>query len=372
MKIVQTLSATRLSNLIAVPRLSEQSHAQVERASDGGIFIGCTERSRMPFFMNPELAINPHLFIVGMSGGGKTYLAKNLMIKLYAVLSCQVVLIDFTGEYEEFASFVGCTYCRDLNLQHILGMERQELVYLNLGNMKEQEKIANGRRVIAELTSIMRMRGLNNSTRLFIVLDEAWKLLRSDPGLETILREGRKYRTGLVLASQLIEDMERELCSNVATFFAFRVQDAGSLARLKQNYELDDAQILRIQNLDVGSCCVVQTYKSGRRGVFTISRVAGLSVKEMFALTTGEAMVEIEFERVERMVRALARKEPGAVVAKIHAERGIDLSVLVEELLRLGADRVRVLAALRELGLDDTTLADAFAYAVAKVKKDEE
>lgn len=70
--------------------------------------------------------------------------------------------------------------------------------------------------------------------RCFVVLDEAHKLAFG-PGspVEKILREGRKFGLGVILASQQPEDFSTVAFSNTATKIVFQVGDySGQIARL--------------------------------------------------------------------------------------------------------------------------------------------
>lgn len=65
--------------------------------------------------------------------------------------------------------------------------------------------------------------------RCFVVLDEAHKL-SFNPGspVEKLLREGRKFGLGLILASQQPEDFSSAAFANTATKIVFQVGDEGS------------------------------------------------------------------------------------------------------------------------------------------------
>lgn len=71
------------------------------------------------------------------------------------------------------------------------------------------------------------------SLRCFVVLDEAHKLAFG-PGspVEKILREGRKFGLGAILASQQPEDFSAVAFSNTATKITFQIEDqSGRVAR---------------------------------------------------------------------------------------------------------------------------------------------
>ena len=62
--------------------------------------------------------------------------------------------------------------------------------------------------------------------KLFVVLDEAHKL-SFDPGppVEWLLREGRKFGVGVILASQQLEDYSKVAMANTATKIIFQNPD---------------------------------------------------------------------------------------------------------------------------------------------------
>jgi DNA phosphorothioation-dependent restriction protein DptH len=78
--------------------------------------------------------------------------------------------------------------------------------------------------------------------QLFVVLDEAHKL-SFEPGtpVDWILREGRKFGLGLILASQQLEDYSKVAISNTATKLIFQNQD--------DNYALSKALEKKCKNI---------------------------------------------------------------------------------------------------------------------------
>ncbi len=180
--------------------------------------------------------------------------------------------------------------------------------------MKSDDRIKAATKVIADLTEVMRSRNTQRGHMLFIILDEAWKLLLADRALLTLVREGRKYGTGIILASQLIEDMELGMLSNIATLFVFRMQNKSSLKKLALNYQLSAAEVLKTQGLGVGECLVVQLHKSRARGAFFLSKIAGVSISPLIKIKNGAKMVEIEYAKLERMVTSLSKSDPSALL----------------------------------------------------------
>ena len=116
---------------------------------------------------------------------------------------------------------------------------RRGIVHVDLSGIpSEPNKVRAAEGILAGIAENMRRADGLEGRRVFVMLDEAWKLLRESRALETILREGRKYRHGLIFSSQLVEDVDLALLSNAATLFAFRLQNSQSLERLARNYNL--------------------------------------------------------------------------------------------------------------------------------------
>ncbi len=366
----ETTSSAVLARITAFPSFSEHSSARALELSVEGTFLGQCERSGMPFFLNPCGAVNPHIFIAGMSGSGKTYLTKNIMLKLFAVLGHQIVLLDFTGEYLEFSEFAACTKYDFSGMKHLLSGQEPLLLYVGLAEMKNTSRTSAALKIIGELTEIMRSRETRRGRMLFIILDEAWKLLLTDRSLMTLVREGRKYGTGIILASQLIEDMELGMLSNIATMFIFRMQNKSSLKKLWLNYQVKESDLAKMQNLEVGKCLVIQLRKSGMRDAFFLSRVLGISVGTAIKIKKGAKMVEIEYKKLESIITGLSKEDPSAFLSRLNAEKAIESHKLIAELMVLGADRLAILSKMRLIGLSDSDIADSFAMAIGEVSAD--
>lgn len=360
------LGSDTIAKFIYFPERVEQNSEDALRSSAGGIFIGNSFTFSMPFFLEFESLINPHVFVLGMSGGGKTFLVKNLILKMHVVMESTLVVIDFTGEYAEEMKF---TRSREVNTKDLLDSleEGNRILYLNLKDEVEQKRIKIAGTVLKVLVKMMRSKSLESEHRVFVILDEAWKLLKNNKDLEIIIREGRKYRVGLILASQLVEDVELPFLANSATFFVFRVQNKKSLERLSKNYGLSEKIIFAIQNLEVGSCLVIQVLKSKEREVFFIKRVIGISNRSCIRVIFGDMVIEIDEEELCAVVRRLCDKNPSELISEISLNRSIELHTLISRMLLLGTDRRALLTTMRALGIEDYEISDAFAFAIEEI-----
>ncbi len=130
------------------------------------------------------------------------------------------------------------------------------IVHFDLsGITSEASKVGVADGILRGIAGNMRRSDNLCGKRVFIMLDEAWKLLAESNSLETILREGRKYRHGLIFSSQLMEDVDLALLSNAATLFAFRLQNSQSLERLARNYNLRACEIRADPEPEHGQLC---------------------------------------------------------------------------------------------------------------------
>jgi hypothetical protein len=110
--------------------------------------------------------------------------------------------------------------------------------------------------------------------RCFVVLDEAHKLsFEPDSPVERLLREGRKFGVGVVLASQQPEDFSAVAFSNTATKLIFRISDMRRVVS-RQLSAADGQSVSRIHVILNGlsrGCAYALTRGVGR--VITIASI---------------------------------------------------------------------------------------------------
>ena len=78
---------------------------------DRGIFIGRNMYTNAPIyvdtFIGPPALPNPHIFICGTSGGGKSVALKTLAARNIATTGCGALFIDVEGEYTNLTKMLG-------------------------------------------------------------------------------------------------------------------------------------------------------------------------------------------------------------------------------------------------------------------------
>ena len=364
----QVLNSKSITQLLCVPQTVTQSIGLMKEASEGCVYLGSTLKAGIPCFINFDLLLNPHVFVCGITGSGKTYLMKNLVLKIISVKESSILILDLTGEYVRYATQVGIVNADPTALTKAIGKSYEESASacIDFSRLRdERQKIAAVNLALDRVVLMMRSSGVQKGIRYFVILDEAWKLIKNSDAFETLLREGRKYGLGLVLASQLVEDIDLPLLSNVATMFIFRVQNRHSLEKLGKNYGLDPEDIMHVQNLSQGSCMLIQLYKSRKRRIFMIRRICGVEIGRFAELCFGDGMnLEIRMEELEAMLRNICAGAVEEVMPCVEEKGAIGLDELIKKLLPLGVDRQKVLKELRKAGINDAEIADAFAIAI--------
>ncbi|MGC8547626.1 MAG: helicase HerA domain-containing protein [Candidatus Micrarchaeia archaeon] len=323
---------------------------QLILAAKNGAYIGNTKKGDMPVFIDFGQLLNPHIFVCGTTGSGKTYLLKSLMKRLGTIMQIGITCIDFTGEYADYFS---------------AGVPANSSYY-GLANESEHEKIEAASRVMEQIIEEMRRSGVKKEPSRFIFLDEAWKLLGPKPSFTTLLREGRKYGVGLVMASQLLEDLAMPLLDNVASIFVFRLQNKQSIDKLARNYSLTNEQIQAIQNLSQGSTLALQVYKDKRLRAFEIAKVQGVEERSTAKVMLGGKMhIEIGINKFEEVLLSTCGEKSTELINRAQSTKSVTLEEMVQGLIGLGIEKSKILLAARRLGINDKDIADAFAKAEA-------
>ncbi len=92
------------------------------------LFIGTTKIFRMPFAWTFANLANPHISVVGITGSGKSYFVKTLLVRASYVWNSNAVIVDFAGEYKAWVRQVGgvvVSFAKGdyLNIMDLAGMK---------------------------------------------------------------------------------------------------------------------------------------------------------------------------------------------------------------------------------------------------------
>lgn len=237
--------------------------------------------------------------------------------------------------------------------------------------------------ILQTLKEKMRMENWTASAglKVIVTLDEAWKVAsdeRSDA--VTIIREGRKYQFGLIVASQNPTDINEAIFSNVGTTIMFRIRFEKFMNYLQGSLNFSDFIRSEIAKLGVGQAAVDMSFNTSVRfpNVFLLDQVVGELPLDTYTITISEILEPKEvadpnmkkdysFDKITLNAKLVENGlNPDAVMEifgkATEQNRYIDIRNLVQELIKQGAGRETIVAFLRDIGLQDTIITRIFTY----------
>ncbi|MEK6981445.1 MAG: ATP-binding protein [Candidatus Micrarchaeota archaeon] len=215
--------------------------------------------------------------------------------------------------------------------------------------------------------------------RLIVVLDEAWKIAKEDNSdAVMIVREGRKYNFGIIVASQNPTDISEAIFSNVGTTFILKVKFERFLDYLQGSLNFSNYMRNEIQRFGVGQAAVnmALTTPTPYPSTFIVEKIKGEEpVKEYFldlsSVLTQKQLREVSVSRSISFIKEDLRKklrQYGVSEEKVEettkllekSNRHIDVVTFVILLERYGLARRNITEFLKEAGIDDITIINIF------------
>jgi len=203
--------------------------------------------------------------------------------------------------------------------------------------------------------------------RLFIVVDEAWKIAsdeRSD--VVSIVREGRKYGFSLIVASQNPTDVHKSIFSNAGTTLCFRQQSSSDRDFVRQSLSYSDFFEQQSHLLSVGQALVHLAFLQpiSCPSTFMLRKIDGEDLLVAYRLRGGG--MELEFERGEIVRRLLAFGFSDRQAAEVLSEferhnysiSACDFALVLE---RMGQSRASTISLLREMGASEQDILALFS-----------
>lgn len=343
---------------------------QSEETSLSGIYIGKTARFGLPFFLDFEDLVSPHVAVVGMTGSGKSYLLKSLVARAAVSGAFSVTVLDWNGEYSEVLGAFGREYaCSRGKAQQgpSVAPGARAAASFNLSKLAvHAEKVEAARRMLSEVSQGLGRLRQQSRVRHALILDEAWKVA-SGGELASLFREARKYGVAVIAASQNVCDMPAEILSNAACIVAFRLHAESDFAALRNSELIREQEIARIAGLGVGSCLFVMKAKGSGIQRVAIDRVEG-AFESRLLMFTGDGMeFVVKLEKLKRETELLS--DDAAARSRIHGfvsgRKEVDLASFIGMLRSLGFGRASVVPYLRRLGIEDACIARAYSESSA-------
>ncbi len=193
--------------------------------------------------------------------------------------------------------------------------------------------------------------------KLFVVLDEAWKIAqdgRSDAIM--IVREGRKYQFGLIVASQNPTDINEAIFSNVGTTFILNLKFEKYKDYVRGSLNYPDHVAQAIEKFGVGDAAVNLTFstKTEFPRTFLLDKIHG-----------EEPLLDIPLSIDGKVAAVIGRSELGRRlnqegIAGIPDGEGIDIRALAGLLEGKGCSRSKIADILNGIGIGGDSIGEVF------------
>ncbi|MDE1851218.1 MAG: ATP-binding protein [Candidatus Micrarchaeota archaeon] len=236
--------------------------------------------------------------------------------------------------------------------------------------------------ILQTLKEKMRAEGWSSAKGLkaIIVLDEAWKVASDDRSdAITIIREGRKYQFGLIVASQNPTDVNEAIFSNVGTTVMLRIRFEKFMDYLQGSLNFSNFIRGEIGKFGVGQAAVDLSFQTSIQfpSVFVIDRVVGEVPLDVYTITLINVLNEDEFgdkelqkeyyfEKISLSSKFAENNLDVEVADRIfkameEKNRSIDIRSLAETMRALNISKDIVIKFFRSLGIPEKIISRIFA-----------
>jgi hypothetical protein len=275
----------------------------------------------------------------------------------------------FTEEGTDFFAGTSTLNIKKLTTSGLVSIDLHQLP------TEEMRSLA-GLTILQYIKELMRAEGMQEDhghVRLFVVLDEAWKIAQDERSdVISIVREGRKYNFSLIIATQNPTDMHKTIFSNIGTIFVLRMILREYRDYLRKSIGYSDFVDTEISKFGVGDAAVNMIFAERQSKVMTflMDKIDGEEPLLIYKIKGGNMMVEIEREQFVRMLYELGLTEEQLSLLKSEFEKGdgmLDGEQLVAILEKFGYSRPSIISFLRQLGIDEKNLVRIFS--LVKMRK---
>ncbi len=258
------------------------------------------------------------------------------------------------------------------------------LVSLDLSSLPDERFRALAAMFILQtLKEKMRSTGWSGTKglRAIVVLDEAWKVASDDRSdAITIVREGRKYQFGLIVASQNPTDVNEAIFSNVGTTVMLRIRFEKFMNYLQGSLNFSNFIRTEIGKFGVGQAAFDMSFHSAVQfpDVFLLERIVGEEPLDVYTISIAEILTpgelddqsiqkEYYLERIDLNSKLIESGINPEVIAAIFKEldkkeRIADIRDLVRIMIGRGINRDVIVGFLRGIKIVDALITRIFSY----------
>jgi len=237
--------------------------------------------------------------------------------------------------------------------------------------------------VLQTLKEKMRTEGWSAAKGLktLVVLDEAWKVASDDRSdAVMIIREGRKYQFGLIVASQNPTDINEAIFSNVGTTIMLRIKFEKFLNYLQGSLNFSNFMRKEISKFGVGQAAIDMSFQTSVQfpEVFLLQKVVGEIPLDVYTITIADVLnaqeladpdVQKEYylEKMDLNSKVIQANINSEVINNMFKEldsrsRNIDIRSMVQLMVNEHVNKDTIVELLRSLGLSDAIITKIFVY----------
>ncbi|MFH1286027.1 MAG: ATP-binding protein [Candidatus Micrarchaeota archaeon] len=268
----------------------------------------------------------------------------------------------------------GADYFASQSTVRLDELTKSGLVDIVLTDLPDEEfRALAGLMILQFLKEKMREEGWAKTKGLktFVVLDEAWKIAKDDRSdAIMIVREGRKYQFGLIVASQNPTDINKAIFSNVGTTMILNLKFKEYKDYVQESLNYSNYIASAIEQFGVGNAAINLVYseRTDFPQTFLIEKIHGeeplVRVKIDLSRAKGKSL---EFERGQLKRRLAVENIVGEKLARVLsmlAEKGNSLDVIefVKLLEEWDYSRKSIIDILRGLGVPNKDITNIFLY----------
>jgi len=237
------------------------------------------------------------------------------------------------------------------------------LVDIVLKGLPDEEfRVLAGLSILQYLKEKMRVEewSAGKGLKLYVVLDEAWKIAQDDRSdAIMIVREGRKYQFGLIVASQNPTDINEAIFSNVGTTFILNLKFQRYKDYVRGSLKYSDFVAEAIEKFGVGDAAVnlVFSSKTDFPRTFLLDKIQGEDPLREMIITAGAQELHLESTELKRM---LAHEGVALKLEELAVNGKIDASLLAKRMETMAIPRHRVIDVLNYIGLEIDAIRSVF------------
>lgn len=213
--------------------------SNIEKCSNEFVYpeykLGVIPKTNIPSVINLHDAISHHIALIGVTGSGKSFLARELIKEL--MQDTKIICVDFTGEYAK-------------HFQNFYPLNKNEIKNFIQSNesigMFELSSISNTKDVLTQTQSFIEAvfeyaKNQQTSQRICLVLEEAHTIVPEtsflgDLGeygsskalvnkMGQVALQGRKYGVGLMVIGKRTANISKTILTQCNTMICFQAFD---------------------------------------------------------------------------------------------------------------------------------------------------